>query len=61
MKKQTAKNLLAVAGNTPKLKLLSLPKKVIAKNRNRYIYTEQDLGDDILHIGISASVYASMK
>lgn len=59
MKKQIAKNLLG--GNTPKLKMLSLPKKAIVKKMNRYIYTEQDLGDDILHIGISASVYASMK
>lgn len=59
MKKQTIKN--SIAYNTPKTKLLSLAQKAIAKKMNRYIYTDQDLGEDILHVGITAALYVSMK
>ena len=59
MKKQTSKNLLAT--NAPKPKLLSLAEKAIVKKMNRYIYTEQDLGEDILHVGVTAAIYANMK
>ena len=59
MKKQAPK--IPLSNNTPKLKLQSLPKKAIVKQLNRYIYTEQDLGEDILHVGITAALYASIK
>ena len=50
-----------MANNTPKPKLLSLAEKAIVKKLNRYIYTEQDLGEDILHVGVTAALYASIK
>ena len=50
MRKQTTNNFAAVTANQYKAGKKNLP---IAKNP-RYIYTEEDLGEGILDIGISS-------
>ncbi|MBC7867937.1 MAG: hypothetical protein H7X88_10440 [Gloeobacteraceae cyanobacterium ES-bin-316] len=57
MKKQTSGTLTAI---TPaKVKRIENKTKKILSTPTRYIYTEQDLGEGILHIGVKASTYAA--
>lgn len=52
MRKQTTNNYSAISANQNQLR--DSRKNVSAKKNPRYIYTEEDLGEGILDVGISS-------
>jgi len=62
MKKPTSRNFSTVAPpDSRKVQPTdSKVRKLLSKTR-RYIYTEQDLGEDRLHMGMTAAVYAALS
>ena len=52
MRKQTTNNYSAISANQNQLR--DGRKNVSAKKNPRYIYTEEDLGEGILDVGISS-------
>jgi len=62
MKKQLSGNISTVASLDPgKVKPTDSKVRKLLSKTKRYIYTEQDLGEDRLHMGITAAAYAALS
>ena len=62
MKKQ-ANRSIPTAGSTasPRVKTAGSKARKLLSKTKRYIYTEQDLGEGMLHMGITAAAYVALS
>ena len=62
MKKPTSRNFATIESSSPRNEkpVDNRATKLLSKKR-RYVYTEQDLGHDRLHMGITAATYAALS
>ena len=62
MKKQTSPNFSAQSSILPaKAKAPASKARRILSGGRRYIYTEKDLGEGMLHMGITAATYLALS
>lgn len=62
MKKQTSSNFSKAASTaTRNVKNAGSKARKFLSKTKRYIYTEQDLGEGMLHMGITAATYVALS